>query len=249
MKMFKKLLFSMLISQQLIQLAHANTEYFHYKTPQNIDADVVKVSNLKDLKLFLNDANHKPYQNFGKIKQNLKKCQNMLFAMNAGMYHADYSPVGLYIEHSQTIKKLNTDTGFGNFFMQPNGVLAWNDNTAKIISTQKFAQTNFKAKYATQSGPMLVIDGKINPQFEAQSNSLKIRNGVGIKDNQLYFVISNNKVNFYQFAAFFKNALGIEQALYLDGSISSAFIPQAKRMDQRFGLGPMIAVIDSKQCK
>lgn len=96
---------------------------------------------------------------------------------------------------------------------------------------------------------MLVIDGKINPQFVAQSNSLKIRNGVGIKDNQLYFVISNNKVNFYQFAAFFKNALGIEQALYLDGSISSAFIPQAKRMDQRFGLGPMIAVIDSKQCK
>ncbi len=248
-KIFKKLIFITFMSQTFIQSASAETQYLHYGRGEKVQADVIKISNINNLMIFLNNKNNKPLQSFSNIQANLNQCQKMLFAMNAGMYHADYSPVGLYIQDYKILNKLNFDTGFGNFFMQPNGVLAWNDTQAVIQTTHDYSKSNFNAKYATQSGPMLLINGKINSQFLENSDSLKIRNGVGIKDHQLYFVISNNKVNFYQFAEFFKNQLGIENALYLDGSISSAFIPQAKRNDSRFWLGPMVAVIDSEKCK
>ncbi len=133
--------------------------------------------------------------------------------------------------------------------MQPNGVLAWNKKQATIQITQKYAQSNFQAEYATQSGPMLVIDGKINNLFLPQSDSLKIRNGVGIKNNQLYFVISRDRISFYDFAQIFKNDLNIENALYLDGSVSSAYIPQVGRSDHRFNLGPIVGFVEQKNCQ
>ncbi|WP_181943294.1 phosphodiester glycosidase family protein, partial [Klebsiella pneumoniae] len=92
---------------------------------------------------------------------------------------------------------LNEDKGWGNFFLQPNGVLAWNDKQAVILTTEQYKAKVFQPDYATQSGPMLVINGKINPLFLANSDSKKIRNGVGVKNNKLYFVISKNRVNFY----------------------------------------------------
>ncbi len=91
--------------------------------------------------------------------------------------------------------------------MQPNGVLAWNDKQAVILTTEQYKAKVFQPDYATQSGPMLVINGKINPLFLANSDSKKIRNGVGIKNNKLYFVISKNRVNFYSFAQFFQKIL------------------------------------------
>ena len=36
-----------------------------------------------------------------------KKDQLLIFAMNAGMFTTDYSPLGLYIEHKKTLKHLN----------------------------------------------------------------------------------------------------------------------------------------------
>ena len=133
--------------------------------------------------------------------------------------------------------------------MQPNGVVAWNDQQVVIETTQDFKTSRFKANYATQSGPMLIIDGKINPKFLADSDSLKIRNGVGIKDNTLYFVITRNRVNFYQFAQLFKDELNIDNALYLDGSISSLYLPKIYREDRRYSLGPMIGLLNSKVCR
>ncbi|BDE23938.1 hypothetical protein OCUAc20_24380 [Acinetobacter baumannii] len=91
--------------------------------------------------------------------------------------------------------------------MQPNGVLAWNDKQAVILTTEQYKAKVFQPDYATQSGPMLVINGKINPLFLANSDSKKIRNGVGVKNNKLYFVISKNRVNFYSFAQFFQKIL------------------------------------------
>lgn len=227
----------------------AKAEYQHMTLGNNI-VDVVKIDDLKSLRLYLNNDQNQAYKKFDAMSKALKPCEKMTFAMNAGMYHADFSPVGLYVEKFKKIKNLNQQIGFGNFFMQPNGVVAWNESKAVIQTTQKYKENYqkhyFKAKYATQSGPMLVIDGEINSQFEPKSTSLKIRNGVGIKDNQLYFVISKNRISFYDFAQIFKNKLGIQNALYLDGSISSAYIPQVHRNDQTFNLGPIVAYIEPK---
>jgi len=118
-----------------------------------------------------------------------------------------------------------------------------------IMTTADYSKLKWNADYATQSGPMLVIKGEINPQFLQHSTSLKIRNGVGIKDQTLYFVISDKAVSFYQFAQFFQQQLKVQNALYLDGSISSAYIPPLKRADSFFKLGPMLAYIDAKNCQ
>ncbi len=210
--------------------------------------DVFQIKDLSKLKLFWQDETGHPFLKFEKITQQLTSCETLMFAMNAGMYHPDYAPVGLYIENGKELNTVNQQQGFGNFFMQPNGVLAWNSQQAVIKSTQNYKNLHFNAEYATQSGPMLVFDGQINPHFLPNSNSLKIRNGVGIKENKLYFAISRNPVNFYQFADFFKTDLNIENALYLDGSISSLYFPEINRRDRRYKLGPMLAVVTQQTC-
>ncbi|WP_334474601.1 phosphodiester glycosidase family protein, partial [Acinetobacter pittii] len=93
-----------------------------------------------------------------------------------------------------------------------------------------------------------VIDGKINSLFLSDSQSKKIRNGVGIRDNKLYFVISKNRVNFYNFAEFFQRNLKVEQALYLDGSISSLYMQKNNRNDQQFQMGPIVGWVDESNC-
>ena len=69
-----------------------------------------------------------------------------------------------------------------------------------------------------------------------------------IKDNQLYFVISKQRVSFYQFAQFFKQQLKVDNALYLDGSISSLYSSQTKRHDKTFNLGPIVGEVSRKDC-
>ncbi|CAB1212553.1 phosphodiester glycosidase family protein [Acinetobacter bouvetii] len=215
-----------------------------------LDVDVIKVDQPQNLRLFLmHSQTHQPLRKFSAIQQQLKSCEKLSFAMNAGMFHADYSPVGLYVEAAQQKQKLSTvKQGYGNFHMQPNGVLAWNQQEMMIATTEDYQKRKFDAEYATQSGPMLVINKQINPNFLKDSDSLKRRNGVGIKDQTLYFVISNTAVSFYQFALFFQKKLQVQNALYLDGTISSAYIPQLKRADSHFNLGPMIAYIDQQYC-
>lgn len=216
----------------------------------DIQYNVVKIENLNKLKLFLKDkSTNRYYQKFSNLRDKLPACKYLNFAMNAGMYHADFQPVGLYVENGKVLTQLNEEKGFGNFFMQPNGVVAWNDRRAVIKTTVDYKHDQFKAQFATQSGPILVNQGQINKQFLPNSNSLKVRNGVGVKNNQLYFVISQQRVSFYQFADFFKQQLKIDNALYLDGSISSLYSAQIKRNDETFNLGPIVAEIDAENCK
>ncbi|MGE8558680.1 phosphodiester glycosidase family protein [Acinetobacter sp.] len=231
------------------QLGHADIDSQHWQN-EVLDVDIIKIDQPQNLRLFLKDhQTNKPLRKFKAVARQLKACEKLLFAMNAGMYHADYAPVGLYVEASRQQQKLNmVKQAYGNFHLQPNGVLAWNRHHSLIAKTEDYQKLNFNAEYATQSGPMLVIDGQINPNFLKDSDSFKIRNGVGMKDQTLYFVISRNAVSFYQFAQFFKDQLNVQQALYLDGSISSAYIPQLKRSDSLFNLGPIVAYIDQQSC-
>ena len=232
----------------LVQSAYA-IDHQEVKTVEGDEFDVVSISNLKPLRLFLkNPHNQQYYKSFDNIQQDIKRCEQLDFAMNAGMYHLGFSPVGLYVETGNIIRPLNQSKGSGNFFLQPNGVLAWNKKQAIILTTRKYSVHKFKADYATQSGPMLVIDGKVNSLFSPDSQSKKIRNGVGIKNNKLYFVISKNRVSFYRFAQFFQKNLKVEQALYLDGTISSLYMQKSKRNDQQFEMGPIVGWVEQGDC-
>ncbi len=233
----------------LIQSVYA-IEHQQVKTAEGDDYDVVSISDLKQLRLFLrNPHNQQYYKSFNNIQEHLKQCERLSFAMNAGMFHPGFSPVGLYVEQAKVIQPLNENKGLGNFFLQPNGVLGWNKKQAFILTTQQYSRQEIKVDYATQSGPMLVIDGKINSLFLPDSQSNKIRNGVGIRNNKLYFVISKNRVSFYRFAQFFQRNLKVEQALYLDGSISSLYIQKNKRNDQLFEMGPIVGSVEQTDCQ
>jgi uncharacterized protein YigE (DUF2233 family) len=175
--------------------------------------------------------------------QNLKsfietKNLELKFAMNGGMYMKDNSPQGLYIENNVTLIPLDTLSGTGNFYLKPNGVFyLTKDNRAVVCETDKFTD-NGQINFATQSGPMLLIDGEIHPAFKKGSKNLNIRNGVGIlPDNKVVFAVSKEEVNFYDFAEYFKN-MNCKNALYLDGFVSRAYLPEQnwKQLDGNFGV-------------
>jgi len=138
---------------------------------------------------------------------------------------------------------ITTTKGYGNFYMQPNGVFSAADGMAAIFPTAKAGTLEAKG-YATQSGPMLVVDGAINAAFKQGSANVHIRNGVGLlPDGRVLFAISKEPVNFYDFARFFQQA-GCTNALFLDGAISSAYMPDEGLVQLDGRLGPLIAVVE-----
>lgn len=186
------------------------------------------------------------YRSFSDLSSALWR-QHMfsIFAMNGGMYHSDYSPVGLFIENSVETSPISTGGGWGNFHLLPNGVFYLKGATAGVLETQAYLAAGVKPDFATQSGPMLVIDGKLHPRFLPDSDSLKRRNGVGVsRDGRVHFAISETTVRFYDLATLFRDVLDAPNALYLDGTISSVDIPAMKRRDSLFPMGPIIAVVE-----
>jgi uncharacterized protein YigE (DUF2233 family) len=163
------------------------------------------------------------------------------FAMNGGMYMEDLKPLGLYIEDGKKLKNINKAEGSGNFYLMPNGVFyITNDNVPIICKTSDFESNNIK--YATQSGPMLVIDGQIHSAFKKGSTNLNIRNGVGIlPGNKVVFAISKTAINFYDFAKYFQQ-LGCKNALYLDGFVSRMYLPEKKWIQTDGNFGVIIGV-------
>ena len=197
------------------------------------------------LELYLNDASGRPYGHFSAIDTMLAaRGETLGFAMNAGMYHVTRRPVGLYIEDGETLAPLQTRESFGNFGLLPNGLLCLTETGAQVIETLRYAREQPACRAATQSGPMLVIDGALHPRFLPDSTSRYIRNGVGTTDagDRAVFVISRNPVTFHQFARFFRDALGLRQALYFDGNISRLHAPQLGRSDPGFRMGPIIGL-------
>lgn len=173
--------------------------------------------------------------------------QALGFAMNAGMYHPDRAPVGLFVQNGKTQSKLVTSDGPGNFGLLPNGVFCMG-NTFAVIESRAFAKAEPACTYANQSGPMLVIDGKLHPKFLRASPSKFIRNGVGVSADgaRAVFAISNDPVNFHAFARLFRDALDLPNALYFDGKISRLYAPDLGRDDFGFSMGPIVGTVIPK---
>lgn len=172
------------------------------------------------------------------------------FAMNAGMYQPDQTPVGLFIAEGIERHGIVTGKGPGNFGLLPNGVFcAGGGQPFAVIESRTFAQNPPACRLATQSGPMLVIGGKLHPRFLPDSDSLNYRNGVGVSADgaRAVFVISDDAVNFHLFARYFRDRLGLPQALYLDGSVSRLYAPAIGRNDFGWPLGPIIAVVRPRE--
>ncbi len=200
----------------------------------------------QNLQFFWKDDNNKPLGNFKNLKEWLKsKKQKLVFAMNGGMYLKDQSPQGLYIENGRELKKLNSvKEAYGNFYLQPNGIFyVTKENVGVVTQTTKY-KGNEGVRYATQSGPMLVIDGKVHSAFKEGSKNVHIRNGVGILPNgEILFAMSKEAVNLFDFATFFINK-GCKNALYLDGFVSRTYLPEKgwEQLDGNFGV--MIGVVE-----
>ncbi|MAU53543.1 MAG: hypothetical protein CMN17_14500 [Roseovarius sp.] len=200
-----------------------------------------------DIRLFLADPESgAPLGSFANVDRLLARAgKRLAFAMNAGMYHADRSPVGLFVEEGKTRARLVTAAGPGNFGMLPNGVFCVAGDSARVIESRRFARQSPACRHATQSGPMLVIDGALHPRFLPDSDSRFIRNGVGTSPDgrRVWFLISDAPVNFHRFARVFRDHLGARQALYLDGKVSRLHAPDLDRSDLGFPLGPMVGVV------
>jgi uncharacterized protein YigE (DUF2233 family) len=199
--------------------------------------------------------NGTPYRTFAALAEEVEnKGGSLRFAMNGGMYRDDLRPVGLYIENGRELTPANTTTLTGapgripNFYKKPNGVFYIGGGGAGILETSRFLAERPSANFATQSGPMLVIDRAIHPAFIVGSSDRKPRNGVGVSSGTLvHFVISRGWVNFHEFARFFRDGLGCKNALFLDGGMASGlYAPELGRNDApgHGGYGPIIAVID-----
>ncbi|ODR94911.1 hypothetical protein AUC70_03755 [Methyloceanibacter stevinii] len=208
-----------------------------------------------DLHLYWRGQNGRPFRTFNALSRALKsQGRDLVFAMNGGMYERDFSPVGLHIEQGNTLSPLNTKTVTGrpsqipNFYKKPNGVFYWGQGRAGVLESSRFGAQKPPSAFATQSGPMLVVEGKIHPAFIEKSTDFKQRNGVGVApDGTVYFVMTKGRVSFYQFARAFRDGLGVQDALFLDGGWAPGiYAPELGRNDSpgHGGYGPIIAVVE-----
>ncbi|SFV37159.1 Uncharacterized protein YigE, DUF2233 family [Devosia crocina] len=208
-----------------------------------------------DLRLFWQNPEGDAYRSFSAVSDQLERSgERLVFAMNAGMYQSDFSPMGLYVESGEELRSPNlrdlsgSPSGVPNFYKKPNGVFLLTDQGAQILPTETYLERRPPVRFATQSGPMLVIDGTLHPAFIEGSTDRRPRSGVGVCENGLIrFAISDRAVNFHDFARLFRDHLGCANALFLDGGRGTGlYDPEQGRNDFSWhgGFGPMFGLVE-----
>ncbi len=204
-----------------------------------------------DIRLFHTAPDGEIYGQFDRLAETLEgQGETLLFAMNAGMYHKDRSPVGLYVEDHKQASRLQLGESPGNFGMVPNGVFVLGAGSTGVYESEAFARMAFRVppRFVTQSGPMLVIDGELHPAFNADGTSKHRRNGVGVSaDGIVHFAVSDVPVNFHTFARLFRDELNTPNALYLDGKVSKIYSAELARNEKGLDMGPIVAVVETEK--
>ncbi len=196
---------------------------------------------------YLYDDDGAPYGTFSALKRALETTNTRLnFAMNGGMYHEERNPVGHYVENGIEVMRVIPNAGPGNFGLLPNGIFCVQPSRADVFETRTYLANRPDCDFATQSGPMLVIDGALHPRFLPDSTSRYIRNGVGSSADgrEVVFAISNTPVTFHEFGLLFRDALNLPNALFLDGNVSRLYAPELGRDDFGRSMGPIIGITE-----
>lgn len=193
--------------------------------------------------MHLDDPGGKPWRRLSRLLA-AEGAAPPVLAMNAGMYHEDLTPVGLFVANGVQVAPLNRAGGDGNFFMMPNGVFLVDDTgQASVMTTAAYAVAAPDVAMASQSGPMLVIDGTVNARFEPDGASRFRRNGIGVRrDGTVVLAISEGEVSFGAFGRLFRDRLAARNALYFDGVISTLSDGRRTLIGGAYPVGPILAV-------
>jgi len=218
-------------------IAHEGGRYHLYR---------VDPADWRRLELAWLDAKGKPLMDFNGLRTHLAaQNKRIIFAANAGIYERGPRPCGLTICAGRELVPINLRDGEGNFFLKPNGVFFLDDQTGpSVMEAAEFVKSGLKPRLATQSGPLMLRHGVVHPAFNVNSPNKRLRNAVGVrkKDGQIIFAMSDRddavkgRVTFHQFSRLFLH-LGCEDALYLDGDISTMLVdppPGAKLTPNTF---------------
>lgn len=202
------------------------------------------VANPNVIKMISQDEEGETFGSIGRLESLLHHDhKTLLFAMNGGMFTPDTTPVGLYVEEKELITPRAGLIGSGNFNMgfgpeRSNGVFVINDDgTAEVKKSSDIASIEMM-RYATQSGPLLLYDGVINPNFGINSPNRVRRNGVGVtRDNDVVMIMADN-VTFYELSSIFRDVFDCDDAVYMDGVVSRMFIKggQIEEKDGNFAV-------------
>ncbi len=166
-------------------------------------------------------------------------------ATNAGIFTPAFAPGGLLVSDGVTLRDLNLADGGGNFHLKPNGVFEIRDDgTAAVVDSTAYDAEG--VRFATQSGPALLLGGQVHPEFREGSTNLAFRSGVGVSPDgrTVYLVLSWSLTNFHDFATLFRDELGCDNALYLDGQISRLWVAGDGEPD--IFAGPFAGVITAR---
>lgn len=207
-----------------------------------------------DLRLFWKNDQGKPYRTFSNVAAAVSdQGMELGLAVNAGMYQSDFSPLGLYVENGEQLRPADTVSIGGpqrqipNFYKKPNGIFFLDKTGAGILPTNEFLDAQPTVRFATQSGPMLVIENELYPALIPGSTDRTRRSGVGVcEDRQIRFAISNSRVNFHDFARLFRDELACPNALFLDGGRGvGLYLPEMGRNDFPWhgGYGPIFGLV------
>ena len=179
------------------------------------------------------------------------KGERVQMITNGGIFEPQGIPAGLLVQDGRQICPLNLGSGKGNFYLKPNGVFFVARGVAGVMETMRFSLAKLQPQWAVQSGPLLLENGRVHPQFRAGSESRLHRNGVGIRsDGKVVFLItrfeSQRKPNLHDFAMAFKEH-GCQNALFLDGDLSDMKVSPLDQIKPGNFFGSLIVVMKKQE--
>ncbi len=176
--------------------------------------------------------------------------EQVFLVMNAGMFHPGYRAVGLVVSAGTVESPVELGAGSGNFFLKPNGVFGVTKEafllgpSAEVAAQQRrrHAAGGSLLREATQSGPLLLHNGRWHSAADPASSHRFVRNAVGITpQGAAVFAISREPVSFFELSRALVE-LGCRDGLYLDGAVSTAYLPALDRGLSSRRLGPLVSV-------